>query len=98
MTQISEFKVPMLKFWPGNLYFTAAADHELVREDIVTALDRHGNGDWGDLCAEDRDANEQALQFGGRLFSTYHDRKGVKFWIITEADRSATTVLLPDDY
>lgn len=86
------------KFWPGNLYFTAAADRELLREDILKAIERHYGGDWGDLCAEDKDANEQALQFGGRLFSAYHDRKGVKFWIITESDRSATTVLLPDDY
>ena len=88
----------MLKFWPGNLYFTAAAERELVREDIIIALDRHGNGDWGDLCAEDKEANENALLYGGRLFSSYHDRDGVKFWIITESDRSATTVLLPDDY
>ena len=43
-------------------------------------------------------ANESALWDGNRLFSVYHDRKGVKFWIITEADRNTTTVLLPDDY
>jgi hypothetical protein len=96
--QHSEPKVPMVKFWPGNLYFTAAVDRELVREDIITALERHGNGDWGDVCPEDREANETALATGGRLFSVYHDRRGVKFWIITEADRNATTVLLPDDY
>ena len=98
MTQISVTEVPKTKFWSGNLYFTAAADRELVREDILSAIQRHYIGDWGDVCAEDKDANEQALQFGGRLFSAYHDSKGVKFWIITEADRSATTVLLPDDY
>jgi len=99
MTQTDSVpKVPVVKFWPGNLYFTTAAERELVRDDIITALDRHGNGDWGDLCDEDREANEDALQNGGRLFSVYHDCKGVKFWIITESDRSATTVLLPDDY
>ncbi len=98
MTQISVTTIPKTKFWPGHLYFTAAAERELVSEDIHTAIQRHYIGDWGDLCVEDKDANEQALQFGGRLFSAYHDSKGVKFWIITEADRSATTVLLPDDY
>jgi hypothetical protein len=85
-------------FWPGNLVITAAAERELVREDIDTALERHYEGDWGKLCAEDNEANEHALEFGGRLFSVYHDRKGVKFWIETESDRSLTTVMLPDDY
>ena len=78
MTNISVTKVPKAKFWPGNLYYTAAADRELVREDIEAALKRHYVGDWGDLCAEDKDANEQALQLGGRLFSSYRDRNGVK--------------------
>ena len=99
MTQIGVFEVPeWSKFWPGNLYFTPAVENELVPEDIVAAVKRHYAGDWGDVCPEDRKANETALAEGGRLFSVYHDRKGVKFWIITESDRSATTVLLPDDY
>jgi hypothetical protein len=59
---------------------------------------RHVSGDWGDLDAEDKAANEAALQSGGRLFSAYHLSTGVKIWIITEADRSATTLLLPDEY
>lgn len=87
-----------VKFWLGELRFTGAANRELMREDIVAALNRHHSGDWGDVCPDDHAANEEALLNGGRLFSVYHDRKGVKFWIITEADRSATTVLLPDDY
>lgn len=62
------------------------------------ALKRHERGDWGDLCAEDMETNERALQNGGRLFSRYHDGMSVKFYVITEADRSATTVLLPEDY
>lgn len=86
------------KFWTGGLVATINALKELVHEDIHNSLDRHLSGDWGDLCDEDREANEDALQNGGRLFSVYHDCKGVKFWIITESDRSATTVLLPDDY
>jgi hypothetical protein len=89
---------PHAKFLLGNLYTTAAAERELVPEAIPAAVYRHHIGDWGDVCPEDHEANEMALATGGRLFSVYHDRTGVKFWIITEADRSATTVLLPDDY
>jgi hypothetical protein len=83
---------PKAKFWTGSLYFTAAAEKELPHEDILLAFERHQIGDWGDLCADDKEANENALQYGGRLFSAYHDRKGVKFWIITEADRRITDV------
>ena len=99
MTQTDNVtKEHMALFWTGDLIFTAEAEKEIAREDIDEAVHRHCNGDWGDLCDEDREANEDALQNGGRLFSVYHDRKGVKFWIITESDRSATTVLLPNDY
>jgi hypothetical protein len=94
MTKISVTEVPKAKFWPGDLYFTAAADRELVREDIIAAVKRHCAGDWGDVCPEDREANETALAEGGRLFSVYQDRQGVKFWIITERDRSVTNVEL----
>ncbi len=59
---------------------------------------RHAAGDWGDVDEHDRRENEQSLDHGFRLFSVYHAADGTKFWIITEADRSATTVLLPEDY
>jgi hypothetical protein len=59
---------------------------------------RHVSGDWGELDDEDKQSNEEALKDGSRLLSAYLDRNNVKFWIITEADRSATTVLLPEDY
>jgi hypothetical protein len=75
-----------------------ARRREARRADIARALIRHGKGDWGDVSGADREENELSLKDGYRLLSVYHDRKGVKFWIITEADRSATTVLLPDDY
>jgi hypothetical protein len=65
---------------------------------MMQALRRHARGDWGDLDDEDRQANERALQDGARLLSTYVASNGTKFWIIPEADRSATTVLLPDEY
>jgi hypothetical protein len=89
---------PKAKFWLGRLHVTANAEADLEHEDIHNCVNRHLSGDWGDLDALDKEANENALQFGGRLFSAYHDRKGIKFWVITETDRSITTVLLPDDY
>jgi hypothetical protein len=61
-------------------------------------LGRHVRGDWGELCDEDVQANLEALRGGLRLLSSYRLAEGVKVWIITEADRSATTLLLPDDY
>jgi hypothetical protein len=82
----------------GQLVFTTQAIHQLWLGDAFDALSRHAWQDWGDVCPEDWKANDEALLSGCRLLSSYRDRKGVKFWIITEADRSATTVLLPDDY
>ncbi len=86
------------RFPLGALYTTAEASRTLPPEDITEALSRHARGDWGDLCQEDRDLNESALRDGNRLLSVYYAGNGVKFWIVTEADRRATTVLLPDDY
>lgn len=82
----------------GHLVATPNALANLSRSDIWRALRRHVTGDWGDVCGEDREANNQALRQGSRLLSVYHGENGTKFWIITEADRSATTVLLPEDY
>lgn len=85
-------------FSTGQLVITRSAYDRLTNDDILTALRRHLRGDWGNLCGEDIAANEQALTQGGRLFSAYYSDQGVKFWIITEADRSSTCVLLPEDY
>jgi hypothetical protein len=62
-------------------------------------LDRHASGDWGELCAEDKAANDRAVIEGSRIFSAYllPDNQ-TKFWLITEADRSVTTFLLPSEY
>lgn len=68
------------------------------RSELFSALQRHLQGDWGDLSSTDRRNNGQALRKGGQLFSVYHSSTGVKFWIITEADRSCTTFLLPSEY
>ena len=82
----------------GRLLATPAAIAAINGDELVNALDRHLSGDWGDVCAEDRSQNNRALKTGARLLSVYHTAAKVKFWIITEADRSATTVLLPSDY
>lgn len=63
-----------------------------------TYLNRHAQGDWGDLCAEARQANENALHTQGRLMSVYTLTESYRIWIITEADRSVTTLLLPEEY
>ena len=82
----------------GRVVATPNALAAICREDMETALARHAAGDWGEVGPEDWQENELSLKEGFRLFSVYRDRNGVKFWIITEADRSATTVLLPEDY
>lgn len=61
-------------------------------------LERHVAGDWGQVDQEDAAANDLALQEGARLLSAYKTLKGVKLWVITEADRSSTCILLPDEY
>ncbi len=60
-------------------------------------LQRHVSGDWGELSVEDKRANERALLDGTRILSAY-TYYCIKFWVITEADRSATTILLPSEY
>ncbi len=60
-------------------------------------LARHTAGDWGDLCAHDRRENERSLRHGMRVLSSYEVGEG-RVWIITEADRSVTTILLPEEY
>jgi hypothetical protein len=82
----------------GQTVITANALERLHPEDALLCLGRHSRGDWGELCEEDRAENARSLAEGGRLFSVYHDRNGAKFYLITEADRSVTTTLLPEDY
>lgn len=64
----------------------------------LALLARHAAGDWGDLGLEDKQLNERALRDGVRIFSAYRFAAGFKVWVITEADRNAATVLLPDEY
>lgn len=86
---------------PFELGRTVATPHVLKvvpETEIFAALQRHQNCDWGDLCPQDKWNNDKAVRNGEQLLSVYRSETGIKFWIITEWDRSATTVLLPEDY
>lgn len=86
------------KFPLGKTVITRNALSTLHADDVRDAMRRHARGDWGECCPEDWQENELSLQQEFRILSVYRDRNSVKFWIITEADRSVTTVLLPEDY
>jgi hypothetical protein len=90
--------LPIAKFRLGKIVSTPNALDRLTQGDILIGIQRHQAGDWGDVSEHDRTANERALVEGTRLWSVYHTESGVKFWLITEADRSATSVLMPEDY
>ncbi len=86
------------RFEMGGIYVTPGALERLTECDVREALQRHARGDWGHVGSEDWEANDRALDDGARLLSSYRTASGEKFWVITEADRSATTVLLPEEY
>lgn len=88
------------KFALGRVVMTVGASEALLQAQHVPPefLLRHVHGDWGELCAEDQRENERALRGGGRLLSSYQTRLEDKLWVITEWDRSATTLLLPAEY
>lgn len=94
-TKLKRFDV---QFEVGQIRATPAALESIDPDDFFNCLVRHMAGDWGDVCEEDWKANDEAVDCYARILSSYHDRRNVKFWIITEADRSATTILLPQDY
>lgn len=97
-----------LAFHTGQLVqsrgiFDASCEHRTFHKFVQRSLGRHIAGDWGDCCPDDADLNDAALQDGGRIFSVYHIPAGLfalesKIWIITEYDRSYTTVLFPSEY
>lgn len=86
------------KFPLGQIVMTANAADQLDSQAVNEALIRHASGDWGEVDEHDRKENELSLREGYRLLSVYRSASGLKFWIITEADRSVTTVLMPEDY
>jgi len=84
----------------GRTVATPAALELLARNDRTPDeyLDRHHDGDWGTVCREDDFANFRAVKYGDRIVSAYQATGGERIFIITEADRSATTILLPEEY
>ena len=85
------------KFPLGGLYATPGVVEAVPNDVIGGAIRRHACGDWGDLGDDDKHMNDRALAEGGRIFSAYH-HGDTKFWVITEAGRDSTTVLLPHEY
>jgi hypothetical protein len=87
-------------FPPGRLLATpgALALLEQINKSPLELLSRHLRGDWGDLDQVDKTENELSLEYGFRLMSSYPITETEKLWIITEADRSVTTLLLPEEY
>lgn len=88
----------VMEFPLGRIARTPGVIQKIPESEMWSAIQRHAFQDWGDVCEEDRLANDEALKEGDRLLSVYHSSEGKKFWIITEWDRSATTVLLPEEY
>ncbi len=88
------------KFSMGLVVATPGALRALEEsgESAFDFLFRHASGDWGELDQEDKAENELSLREGFRLLSAYNLKSGERIWIITEADRSVTTLLLPDEY
>lgn len=87
----------------GQIMLTRGVNNRIAEDEVFAkfvwqSLSRHARGDWGDLCEEDKKENEYALDKRLRILSVYEREGFPKIWIITEADRSATTVLFPDEY
>jgi hypothetical protein len=84
----------------GQVVATPGALHAFfeTHESYLLYLARHARGDWGEVCEEDARANDDACEAGERILSAYKLQDGTKLWIITEADRSSTCILLPEEY
>jgi len=90
----------MISFYPGRTVATPVALEAMSKAEVNPASlwRRHLSGDWGDVCPEDARRNDWSIENGERVLSVYVLPTDVKVWIITEADRSATTFLLPSEY
>lgn len=98
---MAQFPLSCTQLFPlGRTFGTpgAALAMEQAGQSHAQFFTLHQAGFWGECCPEDQQANEEAITHGGRIISVYHTRLGVKLWVITEADRSCTTILLPSDY
>lgn len=87
-------------FQTGQIIATERAGRALVQANVggLDLVHRHASGDWGDVGPEGREENERGLKDGGDLVSGYTLREGVRVWVLTEASRSKTTIMLPDEY
>lgn len=86
------------RFPLGQVVITQGAQRVLSAEEVERSLLRHAEGDWGDVGKGDWARNDEALENEARLLSRYRTKKGIRFWVITEWDRSVTTILLPLEY
>jgi len=89
-----------VRFELGNIYITPGAIDALVEasQHAQEFLQRHRRGDWGELDEHDRQENELSIREGFRILSAYRTARDARLWIITEADWSSTTILLPEEY
>lgn len=87
-------------FEPGQIMMTPGAIDALLeaKDSPFQYLANHLSGNWGDVCEDDAKENDFSVKNGFRIMSVYHLKTGVKVWVITEADRSLTTMLLPSEY
>jgi len=86
------------RFEIGAIRITPGVENAVNQDDIFQALVHHMGGDWGEVDAHDWERNDEAVEQGHRIVSSYTAHNGTKFWVITEHDRSATTFLLPREY
>ncbi len=82
----------------GHVVATPGVQANVHPGDVHVAIWRHRTGDWGDVCIQSWKENDEAVSRGGSVLSSYRDRNGRRFWLITEWDRSYTTALLPEEY
>jgi hypothetical protein len=99
-TMLHNANTPSTPLRLGQLVATPGALAAMVAagQDPAELLARHRNGDWGEVPQEDWQANNDALVAGNRILSAYRLKDQTKIWVITEADRTSTTILLPDEY
>ena len=97
MTQTKTLHCTTPRFATGQIVITTNAVRRLTPDEINQGFARHISGDWGNVCSDDAKANDDALENGDRLLSAYGEGTR-RFWIITEYDRSVTTILMPEDY
>ena len=90
----------MIRFLLGQVVATPGALSALQKAEQLPAefLDRHVNGDWGEVTDADKQENDLSVEQGLRLLSAYTTSAGDRIWVLTEADRSATIILLPEEY